>query len=221
MKIFEITQPLEEGVNDPHIFKAVFMAGAPGAGKSTVASSLFSHTGLKSLNVDTFWQLFATLNKEGDYEKYWQLYKSQEKNYLAGRLGLLIDGTARNPEAMAKVKANLESLGYDCAMVFVNTSLETSIGRTVSRSQSPGKDQGRTVDAEFVTKSWQQVQNGLGKLQGTFGKHFYIIDNNEKPNINYVDKAMRAWLGQTPHRLAATEWIRQQQAAKTQGTKNG
>ena len=27
-------EPIEEGVNDPNIFKAVFMAGGPGAGKS-------------------------------------------------------------------------------------------------------------------------------------------------------------------------------------------
>ena len=27
MKINDITKPVEEGINDPHIFKAVFMAG--------------------------------------------------------------------------------------------------------------------------------------------------------------------------------------------------
>ena len=221
MRVFELFQTMPEGVNDPHIFKAVFMAGAPGAGKSTIANKLFGGTGLKSLNVDTFWQLYNQMGKTGDYEKFWQMYKKQEGNYLAGRLGLLIDGTARNPEKMADVKAHLESMVYDCAMVFVNTSLETSLGRTVQRASTPGKDQGRVVDAEFVTSTWQQVQNGLGKLQGTFGQQFYIIDNNETPNITYVDKAMRAWLAAPPRRPAATEWIKQQQAARTQGNTNG
>ena len=32
---------LNEGVNDPGIFKAVFLAGGPGSGKSFVASQLF------------------------------------------------------------------------------------------------------------------------------------------------------------------------------------
>lgn len=210
---------IEEGVYDPHIFKAVFMAGAPGAGKSTVANMIFQGTGLKPLNVDTFWQLYQSQGKPGDYEKFWDLYKKQEANYLDGRLGLLIDGTARNPEAMAKVKARLEEMGYDCAMIFVNTTLETSINRTVTRAATPGKDQGRTVDQEFVTKAWNQVQQGLGKLQGTFGQQFYIVDNNRgKPKVEYVDKAMRAWLNQAPRRPAATEWIRQQKELKARGS---
>jgi predicted kinase len=221
MRINELISTIDEGLFDQNIFKAVFMAGAPGAGKSTIANKLFGGTGLKSLNVDTFWQLYNQMGKTGDYEKFWQMYKKQEGNYLAGRLGLLIDGTARNPEKMADVKAHLESMGYDCAMVFVNTSLETSLSRTVQRAGTPGKDQGRVVDAEFVTSTWQQVQNGLGKLQGTFGQQFYIIDNNETPNITYVDKAMRAWLAAPPRRPAATEWIKQQRAARTQGNTNG
>ena len=221
MRVFELYQTMPEGVNDPHIFKAVFMAGAPGAGKSTIANKLFGGTGLKSLNVDTFWQLYNQMGKTGDYEKFWQMYKKQEGNYLAGRLGLLIDGTARNPEKMADVKAHLESMGYDCAMVFVNTSLDTALQRTVHRAGTPGKDQGRVVDDAFVRSTWQQVQNGLGKLQGTFGQQFYIIDNNDTPNITYVDKAMRAWLAAPPRRPAAAEWIKQQRAARTQGTQNG
>ena len=32
---------LEEGVNDPGILKAFFMAGGPGSGKSFVASEIF------------------------------------------------------------------------------------------------------------------------------------------------------------------------------------
>jgi hypothetical protein len=35
MKIDELYQKMDEGLYDPHTFKAVFMAGAPGSGKST------------------------------------------------------------------------------------------------------------------------------------------------------------------------------------------
>ena len=35
---------LKEGVKDPGIFKAVFMAGCPGAGKGTVISAIFGDT---------------------------------------------------------------------------------------------------------------------------------------------------------------------------------
>lgn len=210
MRINEFDQTVDEGVHDPHIFKAVFMAGAPGSGKSTVSKKLLSHTGLKNLNVDTFWQLYDQMGRDGDYQKYWQLYKAQEKNYIKGRLGLLIDGTARNPDAMAKIKVRLEELGYDCAMIFVNTSLETSLERTVSRANTPGKDMGRFIDSKFVAQAWQQIQNGLGKLQSMFGHNFLIVDNNKDLNLKYVDKAMRQWLSLPPYRPAAKEWIKSQ-----------
>ena len=60
---------LNEGVRDPGIFKAVFLAGGPGSGKSYVAQQLFgipekvnvSKTGLKMVNQDT--ELEAMLKK--------------------------------------------------------------------------------------------------------------------------------------------------------------
>jgi predicted kinase len=211
---------IEEGLFDQQTFKAVFMAGAPGSGKSIIASKLFGGTGLKSMNVDDFWHLYKAMGKEGDYERYWELYKAREKNYLAGRLGLLIDGTARNPEAMAGVKNKLESLGYDTAMVFVNTSLEVSLARTVRRAQTPGKDLGRTVDEDFVTRSWEQVQRGLGKLQSMFGRNFYIVDNNRgEPQLDYVEKSLRNWLEKPANRPAAREWQQQQAELRRRDTK--
>lgn len=216
MLINEITAPIEEGVYDPHIFKAVFMAGSPGAGKSTVANKLFAGTGLKTLNIDAFHHLFKTLNKAHDYERYRDLYKAQEENFLEGRLGLIVDGTARDPERMARAKSNLESLGYDCAMVFVNTSLEVSMSRVMQRMASPGKDFGRKVDPEFVQDAWEKTQRGLGALQSMFGGNFFIVDNNRgEPNVGYVAKTMNRWLAQPPRSPAAREWMQQQMAAKS------
>jgi hypothetical protein len=140
-----------------------------------------------------------------------ELYKAQERNFLDGRLGLLIDGTARNPEAMADVKAKLEAMGYETAMIFVNTTLETSMSRVRKRKEEVGRD----VDAEYVKTSWEQVQRGLGKLQGMFGQQFYIVDNNRgAPDLTYVTKSIDGWLAKPPSRPAAKEWIRQQQQAK-------
>lgn len=221
MLINEITLPVDEGVHDPHTFKAVFMAGSPGAGKSTIANKLFAGTGLKSLNVDAFWQLYKAKGKEGNYERYWELYKSQEKNFLDGRLGLIIDGTAKNPERMAQVKQTLEELGYDTAMVFVNTSLETSMNRVINRAQSAGKDAGRAIDPQFVKDTWEKTQKGLGALQSLFGGQFFIVDNNRgEPNVAYVAKTMKRWLAQTPNKPAAREWMKQQIELKKQANNN-
>lgn len=219
MLINELTLPVDEGVHDQHIFKAIFMAGSPGAGKSTIANKLFKGTGLKTLNVDSFWHLYKTKQKPGNYERYWELYKQQEGNFLDGRLGLIIDGTAKNPERMAKVKSDLESLGYDCAMVFVNTSLETSLERVHVRAHhGAGKDAGRTIDPNFVKDAWEKTQKGLGALQSLFQGNFFIVDNNSNrgvPDTKYVEKAMRNWLNQPSNKPAAREWHQAQLAAKS------
>ena len=62
---------LVEGVNDPGILKAVFLAGGPGSGKTYVAKGLFgipekvnvSQTGMKMVNSDK--ELKYLLNKFG------------------------------------------------------------------------------------------------------------------------------------------------------------
>ena len=45
-------QNLHEGLYDPGIFKAFFLAGGPGSGKSFVTSSAFAGSGLKLVNSD-------------------------------------------------------------------------------------------------------------------------------------------------------------------------
>ena len=48
---FKIT--LKEGVYDPGIFKAFFLAGGPGSGKTFVTAQAFAGTGLKVVNSDS------------------------------------------------------------------------------------------------------------------------------------------------------------------------
>lgn len=216
MRFSEFSQPLDEGVHDPNIFKAVFMAGSPGSGKSTVANKLFSGSGLKHLNVDTFYNYLRQTEKytgdpEKDYSTAWEKYRSREKNYLDGRLGIIIDGTGKNPAVMQDVKQKLEELGYETAMVFVNTTLDTSLDRTIRRAKQPGPDYGREIDPNFVKDTWQRVQKGLGQLQSIFGNRFFIIDNNRgEPDTQYVQKTMDKWLKAPPQSHIAKEWIKKE-----------
>ena len=43
--------------------------------------------------------------------------------YIEGRLGLIIDSTARDLNAIQGQVSLLKGMGYDCYMVFVNTNL--------------------------------------------------------------------------------------------------
>ena len=52
MKVNSFIQHLSEGLYDPGIFKAFFLAGGPGSGKTFVTSSAFAGSGLKLVNSD-------------------------------------------------------------------------------------------------------------------------------------------------------------------------
>jgi len=55
--------------------------------------------------------------------------------YITGRLGLVIDGTGKDADKMIRQRKQLEDLGYDTAMIFVDTDLETSMLRNKKKSK--------------------------------------------------------------------------------------
>jgi Predicted kinase len=227
MKIFEVTQPLEEGPNDPHIFKAVFMAGGPGSGKSYVASKLFKGTGLRMINSDEIYEymmgkeklpldpdtIFSPRGQE-IRDKAKQITKRKQSSHLDGRLGLTIDGTGKDVGKIAKANEMLRELGYDTIMLFVNTSLEVAQDRNLQRP--------RSLDPKQVDKMWNAVQQNIMAFQQVFGSaNFYVVDNSgglEDPdrakNFNQVDKNIRKFLSSPPSNRAATKWIADQKSSK-------
>jgi hypothetical protein len=53
---------------------------------------------------------------------------ARQKNYIEGRIGMVIDGTgAGSTTRFGQQKADLEALGYDCHMIFVNTSIDVAL----------------------------------------------------------------------------------------------
>jgi len=177
-------QDLQEGLYDPNIFKAFFLAGGPGSGKSFVTNNAFGGTGLKTINSDNAFE--RSLKKNGLSLKMPEneaeardiirdrakaMTGSQLDLSIKGRLGLVIDGTGRDYDKIKEQKALLDLLGYDCYMVFVNTSLEVALERNSKRE--------RSVPEYITKKSWTQVQSNIGKFQNLFGmSNMVIVDNN-------------------------------------------
>ena len=173
MKLFELI----EGRNDPHTHKAIFMLGGPGSGKTHVASKLSGGTGLRSVNVDEFYELLR--DKQGlkggfDDELYKYSGNLTQKKLdllLGGRIGLVIDGTGRKIERLEEIKSQLEELGYDTMAVFVNTELNKALDRNEERR--------RKADSNWVRKVHADLKSKLGSLQQIFGGHLLIVDNTE------------------------------------------
>ena len=97
--------------------------------------------------------------------------KERQKKYMEGRLGMIIDGTGHNYAKLKKEKDQLTKMGYDCYMVFVNTSLKVAKQRNKERT--------RRLPEDILVKSWKDVQNNLGKFLGLFGSNFAVVDNSK------------------------------------------
>ena len=177
-------QELQEGLYDPNIFKAFFLAGGPGSGKSFVTNRAFGGTGLKTINSDNAFE--RALKKNGlslkmpeDEAEARDILRDRAKAMtgsqmdlsIRGRLGLVIDGTGRDYDKIKSQKAMLDQLGYDCYMIFVNTTLEVALERNENRD--------RVLPQSIVSDSHKEVNRNIGAFQGLFGSgNFMIVDNN-------------------------------------------
>ena len=145
----EVRDYINEGVYDPGIFKAFFLAGGPGSGKTFVTQSAFAGTGLKLVNSDVKFERDlrkANLSlKMPDEEKYFrdrirqsakEFAGKQMDTYLKGRLGMIVDSTARDYPSIQRQYNLLRNIGYDCYMIFVNTSLDVALERNKRRERS-------------------------------------------------------------------------------------
>ena len=221
-KEFKEHLQLQEGVNDPGIFKIVFTAGGPGSGKSFIAGKTgLTSMGLRVVNSDDIYEK----KLEAAFEKSMNdissseimsdkgqeirvgakaLLKKKEDILIDGRIGLLVDGTGKDVDKIRKQKAGFEKLGYECMMIFVNTTLETSIERDKQRS--------RTVGAAAVEKMWSKVQKNIGAFPRLFGnKDFVIVDNTQGKDFNretmQAYKIATKFISSPPKTRAAKRWI--------------
>ena len=212
MKTF---QQLLEGIYDPHIFKAIFLAGGPGSGKSFVVGRTLGGTGLKIINSDEPFERYLvqaglSLDMPDEEEVPRDIERARAKKVTAakkghaldGRLGLIIDGTGKDYDKLTKQASELKKIGYEVSMVFVNTSLETALKRNQMRK--------RSVPPRIAEKGWQQVQNNLGKFQNFFSpKNFFIVDNNDHQEdmLELSTKAITRALRKKVNNPIAKEWI--------------
>ena len=221
----DFKQYIIEGVYDPNIFKAFFLAGGPGSGKSWVSERALSGMGLKVINSDN---MFANALKKERMSLDFSQYNLKEierrdeirakakartgvqlKMALEGRLGLILDSTARDISRIESEANTMKHIGYDTFMVFVNTSLEVALKRNQMRA--------RKLPDAIVISNHKQVQKNIGLLQRIFGaNNFVIVDNNKvAEDVNpSVHKAIRRMVNRKPTSYQAVSWIKREIAKK-------
>ena len=209
MKTF---QQLLEGIYDPNIFKAVFLAGGPGSGKSYVVSKVVSGMGLKVINSDEPFERYLVkaglsmkmpdeeqAERDIERKRAKKVTSARKVHAIDGRLGIIIDGTGKDYDKMIRQAAQLQELGYETSMVFVNTTLETALERNRKRDIS--------VPPNIAKHGWNDVQKNLPRFQRYFGKRFFVADNNLGDDLTPITKAVRRAILKKVDNPIASAWI--------------
>jgi len=239
MKFTDFKQELLEGVYDPGIFKAFFLAGGAGSGKSYSAEKATGSAagkfqwhekiknkitpgkvgpyGLKVVNSDEQLEMGLlkakmssnmrtytddeTTKKELIRAKAKIKTAKREQLWVNGRLGLIIDGTAHNLAKLTIKKKELEDVGYDTYMIFVNTSLDIALQQN--------QDRARKLKDEVITRTWEEVQAIKDGLANLFVGGFVEIVNN-RAGEDVFRKAfveVGKLIKKPPNNPAAKMWI--------------
>ena len=215
---------INEGVNDPSIFKAVFLAGGPGAGKSfVVGKTALPALGFRLINSDEAFEAALkkaglTTSPEDIASAQGQALRAKAKaltgkimlRALEGRNGIVVDGTGKDYAKIKKQVDELRKLGYAVKMIFVNTDLDTALERNRMRNRS-------LPDAK-VEEMWKDVQKNIGKFQGLFRNRLIVLDNSKGSDIERSTieayKDVRTWASKPPENKIAAKWIKSQRKSK-------
>lgn len=178
---------ITEGVEDPHIFKAVFLIGGPGSGKSTVRKQLFGGTGLRPIDIDEVYEYLRYSDGiSGGYTDF--LYKSAGAKikkkmdvYEGGRLGLVIDSTGRNLDRITKTKARLDRFGYDTIAIYVKTDIDVALDRNEARLRMVKAEPGENLNFKGEVSTVGDLPQSNNVIYDTYhvGSKIYIWDGSQ------------------------------------------
>jgi len=216
---------IQEGVYDPGTFKAVFLSGGPGSGKSAVVKKLaLTALGLKMVNTDKAFE--NGLKKAGmsldlrgaDFDKVDPIRAKAKKitgknldAYIEGRLGLIFDTTSAKSTKIKNYKKMLDTLGYEYKMVFVNASLDNAQKRNDLRS--------RKLPPEIVKGDWDAAQKNAKEYKSIFGRDFVEIKNDDDlatldKKANSLYSKLLGWSTSFPKNKLALNWKQRELDAK-------
>lgn len=187
---------LSEGRYDPANFKAIFLAGAPGSGKSNVIQQAgLTSLGFRVINPDQSFEHLLDKNlitkdftKEETPEQQsarmrsYELQKKQFELYSRQAKGIIIDGTGGFFPKIEEQRYQLMTLGYDTYMLMVNISVETAIKRQKERF----KQGGRALPADVVKRSHENIQRLKPVYRRLFGRKYFSVESELATREDYT-----------------------------------
>jgi hypothetical protein len=228
-------QLIIEGVDDPGIFKCVFMAGGPGSGKTYVAQEIFgidktflatlSSTGLKVVSSDNAFE--RLLKKDGIDPK--DLAKIEKENPdLWNTLTVGPDSTRAKAKTLTKQSKSfyeagrlgmiIDGTGHNYDKIKAMKKHAESLGydcymvyvnTELEVAQERNKKRDRVLPEELVASIWKDVSNNLGRFQQLFSGNFRIVDNTVyKPISKPIQQAIRKFVLEPLNNNIAKTWVK-------------
>jgi predicted kinase len=178
-------------------FKAIFVTGGPGSGKDVVIREAIAESKIVELN---FIQAQEYL---GDKQKLSEKTGDFRREGIRNRGPLIVNGPADDKDRIAYIKEELEELGYDTMMIFVETTNETSKERNslLSRMMVESVRQDKWLKSQQNTKYFQEsfadciTFDNTGNLDTKEEDiHFVYEKTNEFLDSGVVGETAEDWL---------------------------
>lgn len=123
-------------------------------------------------------------------------FKAQVEEVCQVGSNFIIDGTAANYKNITKDANRFRDAGYDCAMIFVDIDVETSVKRNLKR----GEDGGRAIYTGIIRDQGERLPGHLEPYREFFGKdRFFYVQNKGtfaeyKENIETIRDSVQAFM---------------------------
>lgn len=187
------------------LFKAIFVSGGPGSGKDLIIRESVQNENVVEIN--------ATLAKSilKDKHRLAEQTRDFRREAIRNRQPLLINGTTTEYSNICDIKEELEELGYDTMLIFVNTSNESS------KKRNEGHE--RSLDESVRSERWSNAQKVSKKLEERFEK-YVLFDNSldlsnatedelfeQKDNLEMTKQLFEAFLSNPIINETAELWL--------------
>ena len=178
-------------------FKAIFVTGGPGSGKDIIIREAIAESKCVELN---FIQATDYLS---DKQKLSECSRDFRRESIRNRGPLIINGPADDIQRISYIKEELEELGYDTLMVFVNTTNETSKERNSLLS--------RMMVESVRQDKWLKSQENNRRFLDMF-ENFMTFDNIGnltalEEDIHEVYQSTKLFFDSNNINESANEWF--------------
>lgn len=182
---------------DRGLFKAIFVSGGPGSGKDIVIREGIAEHKIVELNFIQAQDYLA------DKQKLSEKTSDFRREAIRSRGPLIVNGPADDTDRISYIKEELEELGYETMMVFVNTTNEASKERNslLSRMMVESVRQDKWLKSQKNTKYFNETFKKFISFDNTGG-----IDSKEE-DIHDIYEKTNHFLDSRSLSETAVDWL--------------